>query len=103
TADETRELVSSLLSAESTDPEAEAVVPERVGGNPFFAEEMVRRLEERGRREAAALPDTVQALLAARPDSLEPFERRLVQHASVVGGAFWGGYREALRGHPGAP
>ena len=35
------------------------------------------------------LPDTVQGLLAARLDSLDPFERRLVAHAAVVGRTFW--------------
>jgi class 3 adenylate cyclase/tetratricopeptide (TPR) repeat protein len=96
TADETRTLVSSLLSAEEAVPEAVAVVTERAGGNPFFAEEMVRRLEEEHTGEAVELPDTVQALLAARLDSLEPFERRLVQHASVVGRTFWEGSLETV-------
>ena len=61
---------------------------ERSGGNPLFAEEMARRIAEEGTIEAAELPDTVQAVLAARLDSLEPFERRLVQQASVVGRTF---------------
>ena len=47
--------------------------------------------------EAAELPDTVQAVLAARLDSLEPFERRLVQQAAVVGRTFPEG---ALAGSP---
>ncbi len=42
----------------------------------------------RARIEAAELPDTVQAVLAARLDSLDAFERRLVQQASVVGRTF---------------
>ena len=52
------------------------MVATRAGGNPFFAEEMARILAEEGTR-AAELPDTVQALLAARLDSLEPHERQL--------------------------
>ncbi|HYN90379.1 MAG TPA: adenylate/guanylate cyclase domain-containing protein, partial [Thermoleophilaceae bacterium] len=80
-----RELVRALL------PEGDEVVPavaERSGGNPLFAEEMARRIAEEGGAEAAQLPDTVQAVLAARLDSLEPFERRLVQQAAVVGRTF---------------
>src|SRR5215210_5937043 len=80
-----RTLVRALL------PEGTEVVPavaERSGGNPLFAEEMARRITEEGTIEAAELPDTVQAVLAARLDSLEPFERRLVQQASVVGRTF---------------
>ena len=61
---------------------------ERSGGNPLFAEEMARRISEEGSVEAAELPDTVQAVLAARLDSLDAFERRLVQQASVVGRTF---------------
>jgi predicted ATPase/class 3 adenylate cyclase len=80
-----RALVRQLL------PQGQEVVPavaERSGGNPLFAEEMARRIAEEGTIEAAELPDTVQAVLAARLDSLEPFERRLVQQASVVGRTF---------------
>ena len=72
-------------------PQGHEVVPavaERSGGNPLFAEEMARRIAEEGTIEAAELPDTVQAVLAARLDSLEPFERRLVQQAAVVGRTF---------------
>ena len=35
------------------------------------------------------MPETVQGLLAARLDSLEPFERQLVAHAAVLGRTFW--------------
>jgi class 3 adenylate cyclase/tetratricopeptide (TPR) repeat protein len=91
TSDESRELVSALM------PEGRGVAPvvqivaQRAGGNPFFAEEMVRRLTEEGTDTADTLPDTVHALLAARLDSLEPVERQIVQQASVVGQSFWEG------------
>jgi predicted ATPase/class 3 adenylate cyclase len=80
-----RALVRALL------PSGHEVVPavaERSGGNPLFAEEMARRITEEGSIQAAELPDTVQAVLAARLDSLEPFERQLVQQASVLGRTF---------------
>ena len=48
---------------------------------------MARRIGEEG-GEGSALPDTVQGVLAARLDSLRPFERRLVQQAAVVGRTF---------------
>ena len=86
--DETQELVATLL------PEGEPVPPavvERSGGNPLFAEEMACRIAERGGVHAAEMPDTVQGVLAARLDALEPFERRLVQQAAVVGRTFWKG------------
>jgi class 3 adenylate cyclase/tetratricopeptide (TPR) repeat protein len=84
TPEDSRQLVASLLS--NGDEQVVPVVAERSGGNPLFAEEMVRRISEEG---TAELPDTVQAVLAARLDSLEPFERRLVQQAAVVGRTFW--------------
>jgi class 3 adenylate cyclase/tetratricopeptide (TPR) repeat protein len=92
TGEESRELVSALLpdGANGSSPVV-SVVAERAGGNPFFAEEMVRRLAEEGAETADTLPDTVHALLAARLDSLDPLERHVVQQAAVVGQTFWEG------------
>ena len=87
-----RELVEALLPPGF---ERSIAVAERSGGNPLFAEEMARRIAEEG-GEGSALPDTVQGVLAARLDSLRPFERRLVQQASVVGRTFWEGSLVAL-------
>jgi class 3 adenylate cyclase/tetratricopeptide (TPR) repeat protein len=92
TEDETRELVAALMPGD--DAGGADVVPqvaERSGGNPLFAEEMVNRLIEENTVEAAALPSTVQSLLAARLDSLDRLERRLLQSASVIGQTFWEG------------
>ena len=92
TENETRELVAALMPG-SDNGSADVVpqVAERSGGNPLFAEEMVNRLLEEETAEAQALPRTVQSLLAARLDSLERLERRLLQSASVVGQTFWEG------------
>jgi class 3 adenylate cyclase/tetratricopeptide (TPR) repeat protein len=89
--DDSRHLVASLLGREDPGGEVVPQVAERSGGNPLFAEEMVRRLAEEEGDGIAELPDTVQAVLAARLDALDPFERRLVQQASVVGRTFWEG------------
>jgi adenylate cyclase len=74
---------------------------ERAAGNPFFAEELVRTLVERGSvtgdpgryRPTAAgrdapLPETVQSLLGARIDRLEEAAKVLLQAAAVVGREF---------------
>ena len=95
-AEHTRELVATLLPSAGSDgarptEDVVAAVAERSGGNPLFAEEMVRRLAEEETTAPDELPDTVQAVLAARLDALDPFERRLVQHAAVVGRTFWEG------------
>jgi len=74
---------------------------ERAGGNPFFLEQIVRRLVEertaaRGHAgtwdlEHVDIPDTVQAVLTARIDLLEPVEKWVLRSAAVVGKEFWGG------------
>ena len=87
----TRELISSLLAIDQPSESVVATVAARAEGNPLFAEEMVRLLSEEEGASAAELPATVQALLAARLDSLEPFQRRLLAHAAVVGRTFWEG------------
>jgi class 3 adenylate cyclase/tetratricopeptide (TPR) repeat protein len=90
-ADDTHDLVAALMPTGRDAGELAPTVAERSGGNPLFAEEMVRRILEEDCAPSTELPDTVQALLAARLDALEPFERRLVQQASVVGRTFWEG------------
>jgi predicted ATPase/class 3 adenylate cyclase len=102
TADESRELVSALMPADQDVAAVVQFVAQRAGGNPFFAEEMVRRLSEEGTDTAETLPDTVHALLAARLDSLEPIERLVVQQAAVVGQTFWEGALEPIADEAGA-
>jgi class 3 adenylate cyclase/tetratricopeptide (TPR) repeat protein len=82
-------LIRQLLRASGAISEQESALAERCGGNPLFAEEMVQRIAEEGTTTTADLPDTVQGLLAARLDALEPFERQLVSHASILGRTFW--------------
>src|SRR5262249_24944075 len=59
------ELLGSLLYA---DTKLELLA--RAGGNPLSAEEFVRMLRDRG--EPEALPETIQGLIAARLDLLDP-------------------------------
>jgi tetratricopeptide (TPR) repeat protein len=73
------------------DGELVSSVAARAGGNPLFAEEMVRRLVEEGSSSASELPETVTAVLAARLDALPRLERRLLAHAAVIGRTFWEG------------
>jgi len=95
--DAVRELVAGLLTnAEGNSNAIAANIAERSGGNPLFAEEMVNRVLEGGAIDPDALPETVHAVLAARLDSLTPAERRLLQHAAVVGQIFWEGSLQSL-------
>jgi len=96
---EARELVTALLSSGSASNGGGDLVPqvaERSAGNPLFVEEMVNRIREEGSKDVDTLPESVHAVLAARLDSLSPPERRVLQHASVVGQTFWRGSIAAL-------
>jgi predicted ATPase len=86
---ETRKLVEALLRATGTASELRDTLAQRSGGNPLFAEAIVTRIAEEDTTTAAELPDTVQGVLAARLDALDPVERELVAHASVIGRTFW--------------
>src|SRR5436309_2575960 len=82
--DETAALLAALLDQVLLPAEVQAAVLKRTEGNPLFAEEYVRMLQDRGflvqtgggwqleEREQLPLPETVQGMIAARLDSLEP-------------------------------
>jgi tetratricopeptide (TPR) repeat protein len=79
-------VVRSVLSS-TTDPSPwEQTIVGTAGGNPFFLEELAWAVREGGVAQPTALiPDTVQAVLAARIDRLPPVEKRLLQTAAVIG------------------
>jgi class 3 adenylate cyclase/tetratricopeptide (TPR) repeat protein len=90
--DETAELVSYLSKTTVLAPELERAILERAGGNPLYAEEFVRLLQDQSLElDEKALPDSVQALIAARLDTLSPERKSLLQDAAVVGKVFWAG------------
>ncbi|HEY8465741.1 MAG TPA: tetratricopeptide repeat protein, partial [Solirubrobacterales bacterium] len=100
-SEDTRRLVAALIGegGDVLDAATVAQVAERSGGNPLFAEEMINRILEGG-GSGAPLPETVHAVLAARLDALPETERRLLQHASVVGQRFWAGAVAEAVGDP---
>jgi class 3 adenylate cyclase/tetratricopeptide (TPR) repeat protein len=96
------ELVENLLSQADFPPALEQEILSKAEGNPYFLEEIIRRLIDEGalirdgdawratpRAATVALPDTVHGLLAARIDALPPEEKRALQEASVLGRTFW--------------
>jgi predicted ATPase/class 3 adenylate cyclase len=87
--DETAELVHALLEQAAIPAEIQSTLLERSGGNPLYAEEFVRLLDERA--EGAGLPETVQGIIAARLDVLDRDEKELLQDAAVLGRVFWVG------------
>ena len=79
-----------------------ARIADAAGGNPFFTEEVSRRIGEGGGNGATGtLPDTVQAALAARIDQLPPEEKRTLQYAAILGHTFsQGPLADLLGGDP---
>jgi class 3 adenylate cyclase/tetratricopeptide (TPR) repeat protein len=96
-ADETAQLVHHLLQRVVLPADVQQALVERSGGNPLYAEEFARMLQERGASELT-VPETVQGIIAARLDALGPEHKRLLQDAAVVGKVFWAGAVAALGG-----
>ena len=102
TDEQSADLIEDLLEADALPADLRSEILAKAEGNPFFVEEMLRRLidekllvhDESGWRTTGAvtrvtLPDSVHALLAARIDALPPPEKRVLQEASVIGRIFW--------------
>ena len=100
---ESEQMIGTLLGRDCPAPIRE-LVAERAEGNPFFVEELIATLAD---REVLArdnggwsfgelppglsVPDTVEAVLAARIDLLPQTEKTALQTAAVIGRVFWSG------------
>jgi class 3 adenylate cyclase/tetratricopeptide (TPR) repeat protein len=96
------EMTARLLSLESLPLALKELISGRAEGNPFFVEELIRTLIERGALaqsgdggweatrhiESVTVPDTLQGLLMSRLDRLPPETKWLAQQASVIGRIF---------------
>ncbi len=99
-----RALAQALLAGVERPPAALAqVLVERADGNPYYMEELWRRLRDDGvlqghggqwrvdeaRLQSLQVPTTLVGLLQARLDALPSPARRAARAASVVGPVFW--------------
>ncbi len=110
--DQSHQLIDMVLSPDGLPASLRNTILAKAEGNPFFVEEIIRMLIDRGilfctgRRWqvidqdpgstyadllSLSLPDTIQGVLAARIDLLSVTEKRVLQHASVAGRSFWKG------------
>jgi class 3 adenylate cyclase/tetratricopeptide (TPR) repeat protein len=96
--EETAQLISALLERRLLPAEQQAALLTRAGGNPLYAEQFAHMLAERGGGEEVPLPETVQGIIAARLDGLEPEEKALLQDAAVIGKVFWAGAVAQMNG-----
>ena len=98
---ETGALITELLGPDPSLASLTTQIAERAAGNPFFAQEIVRDLADRGvlrgERGAylcdggageASVPATLQAAIAARIDRLDLVAKRTLNAASVIGSQF---------------
>ena len=98
---DTAALVSELLGPDPSVSDLGHKIAERAAGNPFFAEEIVRELAERGVLRGqrgthmstadvaeVSVPATLQAAIAARLDRLDPKAKRTLSAAAVIGSRF---------------
>jgi len=83
---EIAELINRATVSAPLRPHELELVVRRAGGNPLFAEELVRTARAVGSFEA--VPDSLEAALAARVDALDPEARRVLRYATVLGRSF---------------
>lgn len=104
TEDQSRTLVEEILQRADDVPESlRELVVRGAQGNPFYVEELILLLIDRGvittgeevwrvdrdKLSGIRLPRTLNGVLRARLDCLPSRERLLLQRASVVGSQFW--------------
>ncbi len=96
--DHSRALLDAIVGRDDSVESVKLQVIERAGGNPFFLEECVKAMEVSGQLQGKTgkyrfsgdttrlkLPESIHAVIEARLDRLEPFEKQLLQVASVIG------------------
>jgi predicted ATPase len=96
-----RQLVANLLEIEALPEEMRALILRKAEGNPFFVEEVIRMLIDRGavvqedggwvaglEIESLEIPDNLQGLLLARIDRLPDDVKLTLRVASVIGRQF---------------
>ncbi|GFG53904.1 cyclase [Mycolicibacterium agri] len=98
---DTAALIASLLGSDPSVAGLAEVIADNAAGNPFFAEEMVRELAQRGVLSGdrgryvcstdvaeVKVPATIQASISARIDRLSSTARQTLHAASVIGARF---------------
>jgi len=94
---ESEELAAALLAEHELPADVVEAVLDKTEGNPLFVEETIRMLmQDNGGAPSSRIPDTLQALIAARIDRLQPDEKLLLQRAAVIGRTFWANSVAAL-------
>ncbi len=96
---EAHSLVDALLSEHGLSSDLHGRVVESAEGNPLFVEQLLAMLADDPGAGDHEVPATINALLAARIDRLEPDERGALQRAAVEGRLFHRGAVASLLEH----
>ncbi len=94
--EETERLITEL-AGRGIRKETKAKIANAASGNPLYAGEYVRMVEDRA-GEVLTVPGTVQAIIASRLDSLSARDKSLLQEGAVVGRVVWPGALAAIGG-----
>ncbi len=98
--EDSERLLGALLE-DDTPAELRRAALDRAEGNPFFLEELLAGVHDRSLPLEHDVPDSVQAVLAARIDLLPPIDKAALQASSVIGRVFWrGAVRELVDDAP---
>jgi class 3 adenylate cyclase len=110
--EQSHQMIDAMIRPQALPISLRSSILSKAEGNPYFVEEIIRMLIDRGILVcndddwqvapqdpdatfsvvvSAAIPDTIQGVLAARIDLLSQQEKRLLQHAAVAGRTFWKG------------
>jgi class 3 adenylate cyclase/tetratricopeptide (TPR) repeat protein len=98
---ECTDLMNNLLTIENLSSRTRQLILQKADGNPFFVEEIMRTLVDRGvvraedghwratsQIETITIPDTIQGVITARIDRLDDDLKQILKTASVIGRAF---------------
>ncbi len=106
-AEDTSRLVATLLDQALLPAGVQSELLDRAGGNPLYAQEFVRMLQDREllvrgeggwtlAGDAHELPESIHGIIAARLDTLSAEQKAVIQDASVIGRTAWVGAVSAL-------
>jgi class 3 adenylate cyclase len=89
-------LIDGLLYGSPLGDDVRSRILAAADGNPLFVDEMLALIREGDGHGEVEVPRSIQALLAARLDQLDPSERGVLERGSVEGKVFHRGAVQAL-------
>ncbi|HXN60761.1 MAG TPA: adenylate/guanylate cyclase domain-containing protein [Acidimicrobiales bacterium] len=92
--DEAAQLIQKAMATHPLPAQKVALLAERSGGNPLFLRELLAEAQHSD--DLDSLPDSIEAVIAARIDRLSPGDRHFLRRLSVLGRTVPGNLLEAV-------